>query len=121
MFYPSNLKIEGKCSQCGDCCRKLSLIIDDTPVKTEEDFKKAQEADKFCENLEIVGKNADDELYFKCKLLVGNLCSKYEERPLMCKEYPSPDMAKFGGSLYQNCTLKMSPRKGFKFYLENYY
>lgn len=49
-----------KCDQCGACCRMFSLLP------------------KTSELLDL------DDGTGKCKFLVGNLCSVYEERPWFC-------------------------------------
>lgn len=47
-----------ECNKCGECCRHLDLSD--------------------------IYKELDDETG-KCKYLIGNLCSIYEERPIYCR------------------------------------
>ena len=60
--------MEFPCSSCGLCCRNIKSIIESSPVEK------------------------DDPMYFPyewdengaCEMLDGNLCSIYEDRPLVC-------------------------------------
>ena len=36
----NHLKIEGKCKQCGKCCKNLLLVINKKIVKTKKEFIK---------------------------------------------------------------------------------
>ena len=119
IFYPSNLKIEGFCSQCGVCCQKLYILIDYKPVISEKDFYRLQKENPSYRYLEILGTDDKGELYFKCNLLKDNKCSKYKQRPIICRKYPNVDMLKYGGILYDTCTYKLKPRKSFDYFLMN--
>ena len=93
------------CNQCGDCCRlavseysyeqlkqrayrgdKFSedFISVFVPYKTEEEAKKANP-----EYFDTLGDLVEDKTYYYyCPKLKDNLCSDYENRPNICKEFP---------------------------------
>ena len=55
------------------------------PYKSEEDAKKANP-----EYFELLNKLVEDEkiYYYYCPKLNGNLCSDYENRPAVCRDFP---------------------------------
>lgn len=98
-------KNEYECNKCGDCCRLavseysyeqlkqrafrgdkfskdfLSVFV---PFNTVEDAKKANP-----EYFDALGDLVDDKTYYYyCPKLKDNLCSDYENRPDICKDFP---------------------------------
>ena len=94
------------CAKCAACCKlaasqysyeqlkqramrgdKFSkdFISVFVPYKTEEDAKAANP-----EYFELLNKLVEDEkiYYYYCPKLEGNLCSDYENRPSVCKDFP---------------------------------
>lgn len=93
------------CNQCGDCCR---LAVSE--FSYEQLKQKAFRGDKFSEDFvsvfvpyesvddarkanpeyfDSLGELVDDKTYYyHCKKLKGNLCSDYENRPNICKDFP---------------------------------
>jgi len=119
LFFPSNLKIEGYCSQCGVCCQKIHILIGYKVVTKEDEFFKLQRDFPSYNCLEISGQEESGELFFKCNLFKDNKCLKYKQRPLICRQYPSVNMLKYGGVLNESCTFQLKPKKSFGFYLKN--
>lgn len=99
-------KCEYNCKQCAACCKlatseysyaqlKQRAMKGDkfsqdfvsvfVPYETEEEAKKANP-----EYFELLNKLVEDEkiYYYYCPKLNGNLCSDYENRPNICKEFP---------------------------------
>lgn len=99
-------KDECECSKCGNCCRlatseysyeqlkqramrgdKFSkdFISVFVPYNTEEEAKKANP-----EYFELLNNLMEDQkvYYYYCPKLVGNICSDYENRPDICKNFP---------------------------------
>ena len=99
-------KSEYSCAQCAACCKlavseysyaqlkqramrgdKFSedFISVFVPYENEEDAKKVNP-----EYFELLNELVDDQkvYYYYCPKLVGNLCSIYENRPNICKEFP---------------------------------
>lgn len=93
------------CNQCGECCKlavsefsyeqlkqkafrgdkySADFVSVFVPYKTEEDAKNANP-----EYFEALGDLVDNKTYYYyCPKLEGNLCSDYETRPNICKEFP---------------------------------
>lgn len=99
-------KSEYSCCRCASCCKlatspysyeqlKQKALRGDkfskdfvsvfVPYKTEEDAKAANP-----EYFELLNKLVEDEkiYYYYCPKLNGNLCSDYENRPDVCKDFP---------------------------------
>lgn len=94
------------CNNCASCCKLavseysyeqlkqrankgdkfskdfISIFV---PYKTEEDAKAANP-----EYFELLNKLVEDDkiYYYYCPKLKGNLCSDYENRPSICKDFP---------------------------------
>lgn len=99
-------KCEYECNKCGDCCRLavseysydqlkqraargdkysedfVSVFV---PYKTEEEAKAVNP-----EYFELLGTLIEDTkaYYYYCPKLKDNLCSDYENRPDICKDFP---------------------------------
>ena len=99
-------KNEFTCTQCGNCCRLatsefsyeqlkqraargdkfskdfVSVFI---PYKSEDDAKKANP-----EYFELLNEISEEQrvYYYYCPKLEKNLCSDYENRPDICKDFP---------------------------------
>ena len=101
-----NKKNEYTCSKCGECCRlatseysynqlKQRAMRGDkfsedfvsvfVPYETEEEAKKANP-----EYFKLLNELVVDEkiYYYYCPKLKNNLCSDYENRPDICKNFP---------------------------------
>ena len=99
-------KCEFECSQCGNCCRlatseysyeqlkqraargdKFSkdFVSVFVPYATEEEAKLANP-----EYFALLAEVTEDQrvYYYYCPKLVGNMCSDYENRPDICKDFP---------------------------------
>ena len=99
-------KDECECSKCGNCCRlatseysyeqlKQRAMRGDkyskdfvsvfVPYENEEDAKKANP-----EYFELLNDLMEEQkvYYYYCPKLVGNICSDYENRPDICKNFP---------------------------------
>ena len=98
-------KEEFKCNQCGDCCR---LAVSE--YSYEQLKQRAYRGDKFSEDFvsvfvpynseeeakmanpeyfETLGNLVEDKTYYYyCPKMKDNLCSDYENRPNICKDFP---------------------------------
>lgn len=99
-------KSECECNQCGDCCRlavseysynqlkqragkgdkfSADFISVFVPYSSEEEAKAVNS-----EYFDLLNKLVDDNkiYYYHCPKLENNLCSIYENRPDICKDYP---------------------------------
>ncbi len=98
-------KNDYSCNKCGDCCRfavsefsyeqlkqkafrgdkySAEFVSVFVPYETEEAAKKANP-----EYFEALGDLVDDKTYYYyCPKVDGDLCSDYENRPNICKDFP---------------------------------
>ncbi len=118
-FAPDKLEVIGACKQCGDCCRSLMLIETRGPVRSRRYFRKLQQRNEFYRNLEIVGKDSRGILIFSCNLLgEDGRCTRYDERPDICSEFPTIWMFRYGGELDTSCGYTLQTKVDFKKILE---
>lgn len=106
-------KLEGQCLKCGKCCKLLYSLDDYTAF----DFKITSFIFPAYKRFEIIGKDNEDNLMFKCKLLGNdNLCTDYNNRLKMCRNFPN---VKYGslGKVPDGCGYKLVPIKKFNDYL----
>lgn len=88
-LFSAKYKIEGKCNQCGACCKNIVFLINEDYVKTPEQFESLKQFDKKYSHFEINGKNDNGAILFRCKSLDNNnRCKDYFFRSLYCREYP---------------------------------
>lgn len=98
-------KADYSCNCCGDCCRlavsqysfeqlkqrasrgdkfSADFVSVFVPYETEDEAKSVNP-----EYFESLGKLVEDKVYYYyCPKLKDNLCSDYENRPDICKEFP---------------------------------
>lgn len=120
-LFTSKYKLEGKCNQCGACCRNIVFMIEDEYVRTEEQFDSLKNFDKKYMHFEINGKDEKGVLLFKCKSLdENNKCKDYLFRSLYCRAYPFvTDKIKLGGcETFESCGFKIKINKSFNDYLK---
>ncbi len=118
-FATGKLEVVGHCKQCGDCCRSLMLIDSRGIVRSRRYFRKLQQRDQFYRNLEIVGTDQNSVLVFNCKLVgEDGRCTKYDERPAICRNFPDLWMFRFGGELDSTCGYSLQTKVDFKKVLE---
>lgn len=113
---------KGSCKRCGDCCRNILLYIEDSPIKTEEEFEKVKEWDKHFNKFYISGRSETGALLFTCcEIAEDNRCNVYFFRGLGCRQYPKVN-TKFlinGGKPLDNCGYYFEADKKFNSYLKN--
>ncbi len=120
-LFTSKYKLEGKCNQCGACCRNIVFMIEDEYVRTEKQFDSLKNFDKKYMHFEINGKDEKGVLLFKCKSLdENNKCKDYLFRSLYCRAYPFvTDKIKLGGcETFESCGFKIKINKSFNDYLK---
>jgi uncharacterized protein len=104
----------GNCTQCGECCKNLYLRINKKTIETVEEFKEAQERHPDEYRCFEPTHSSDVGLVFKCKNLgEDDLCTDYENRPGLCRSYPTEDSATDGAKLPKDCGFAFSPLTEF--------
>ena len=100
------------CLKCGKCCRYMYSF--DTYTTT--DFKIMQFLFPAYRRFYIRGKDEDGNLIFACKYVTDEgLCSVYEKRLKMCRNYPAKKI-KYPGKLHKGCGYTVE-NKSFESYL----
>lgn len=78
------------CKQCGNCCRKLEPEISEAEAAKLASFLQLSPADFIADYTEKVKPN-NDWMFMKakpCIFLSNNCCTRYENRPDSCKDFP---------------------------------
>lgn len=108
----------GKCNTCGKCCKCIPVSFKTSKSIAEyKEWISKTSVDEYNKNPERILTQDDYDLIFiaenmvkitlaeareimpsidgrsrvpyKCNALINNKCSKYDERPRMCSEYPN--------------------------------
>lgn len=114
-FVPEKVlyKITGECKKCGRCCNYMYSY----DTYTEKEFKIMQFLFPAYKRFYIKGKDDEGNLIFACKLVTKDgLCSDYEHRLPMCKNYPSKRVF-YPAKLHEGCGYKVNI-KSFEDYLK---
>ena len=120
-LFSSKYKIEGKCLQCGACCRNIVFMIEDEYVRDEQQFEDLKQFDKKYNCFEIAGRNDNGVLLFKCKSLDENhRCRDYMFRSIYCRMYPMVDSKiRLGGcETFDTCGYSIKINKKFSEFLD---
>ncbi len=109
------VRFEGACARCGTCCKNVVLVDGGKPVQTVEHFEKLvrrkPEYRRFVPRHEYM---REGFLYVSCEMLADdNTCIDYENRPRICRDYPSAAMLRHGGKLLPGCAFKVVPKRPF--------
>ncbi len=112
-FKKMKYRIEGKCSNCGDCCRFIHCAGSFAML----DFKLMALLFPKYKRFKAIGKDEYGNIIVACSLIKeNNLCPDYENRPRMCRNYP--EKVYKGGSLHSKCTYRPVCEKDFECYLK---
>ena len=96
-------KIEGECNKCGKCCNYMYSF----DTYTENEFKIMQFIFPSYKRFYIKGKDKEGNLIFACKYVTPvGLCSVYDKRLRMCKNYPAKKI-NYPGELHEGCGYKV--------------
>lgn len=115
-FVPEKVtyEITGECKKCGKCCNYMYSY----DTYNEKEFKIMQFLFPAYKRFYIKGKDKEGNLIFACKLVTKEgLCSDYEHRLRMCKNYPAKKIF-YPGKLHEGCGYKVNI-KTFEDYLKN--
>ena len=81
-----------KCNQCGNCCRGIRLDFElDSELKKHFVEISEEEAIKLHPVLKLFSIPESKYKYYNCNKLIDNKCSIHENKPQICKDYPSMD------------------------------
>ncbi len=105
---------QGKCLQCGACCKKIYVRHKKSVIKTEEEFSKLQKIHPFYTYLKVIDKD-ELGLVFSCSNLneEEKSCKIHNDRPGICRRYPSEHIFSMSGCLSDDCGYSFSPIESF--------
>lgn len=106
----------GGCNGCGKCCMHLTLVDRGRPIKRMEQFEQLVAREPEYRFFRPSDQRDDDGfIYFTCLLLgEDGLCTDYDNRPRICREYPDPSMFRFGAQLPSGCGYYREPERTFE-------
>lgn len=112
--------IRGSCHMCGSCCRCICLYVDGRWIKTKRQIKKMYDSKPELRRFKPTGTRIDGLLEFYCeKLNEDGSCSDYENRPDLCRDYPTRDIFLQYGVLPDSCGYRMGTEQDFEKVLNN--
>lgn len=117
ILFGINYWRRGKCNQCGQCCRTITLRFPDALIKREVDFERLKEIMPRFNNFFISDKADNGVLLFTCKFLTEeNKCGAYWYRSIFCRTYPYFDdkFIQMGGESLKGCGYYFKPVEPFE-------
>jgi uncharacterized protein len=111
--------ISGGCRRCGACCRKVSLDIGGSWVKSESQYRKLVSDNPDYERFTITGRDPQGHLEFTCSWLQEEgSCRDYENRLKICDGFPDKRIFFMNGSLPGDCGYSIREGTPFEKVLE---
>ncbi|WP_425387490.1 YkgJ family cysteine cluster protein [Desulfovibrio inopinatus] len=106
--------IRGGCLQCGGCCRYITLMYEGKMIRSRWQFDRICKKDPVFRRF-VVAENAFmKNLVFRCNLLSEEgTCLDYENRPQLCKDYPTRHMVYYGGAPSAHCGFYIAETTSF--------
>lgn len=110
--------VTGKCNYCGQCCERINLRSRRGWLRHERDFQELVKRSPEYGRFSIVSIDSQGYLEFTCTHLdTGNSCREYNNRPDICKKYPSKSLVLQGGKLIEGCGYSIQVGKSFSKHL----
>lgn len=98
------VEVVGQCRLCGNCCRDILLRDRGRWIRKEKQFDRLVEHLPEHARFELTGRDDLGFLSFACTCLGDDkLCTGYEDRPALCRNYPSKSLYYQGGWLRADC------------------
>lgn len=99
--------LKGKCQMCGNCCHDILLKDEGHWLRKEKEFKALCESDSRYERFIITGRDTYNHLTFRCALQRDDgLCTSYEDRLPLCRNYPAKSLYYQGGWIGSDCGFR---------------
>ncbi len=107
--YKRELVRTGSCVRCGSCCRDINLRYQSRWIKDEVEFIDMKGDDQEYLRFQSSGKDHYGHLIFQCRYLLENgSCGDYQNRPDICRSYPTKSLMLSGGTLPPSCGYQIS-------------
>jgi len=98
------VEIVGQCALCGGCCRDIFIQNGRTWLKSRRAFARLCECEPEYARFVVTGRSESGYLVFACTLRgEDGLCTSYESRLPLCRNYPSRSIYYQGGRLNSDC------------------
>ncbi|MBG0791776.1 MAG: YkgJ family cysteine cluster protein [Desulfovibrionaceae bacterium] len=98
------VRLAGQCALCGGCCRNILLMYEGKWLRRPGQYRAMLEHLPNYARFEHAGYDDYGFMIFTCNRLgEDNLCSDYEGRPPLCRNYPSESIYYQGGRLRRDC------------------
>lgn len=106
---------EGKCNLCGKCCQHIYIRHSDKIIKNEVHFEALKSQHFFYSYLKVI-ETDETGLIFECTKLdkEKGACTAYEQRPLLCRQYPNEAVFMMGVTISKECGFKFVPIYSFE-------
>lgn len=99
-----DIMVSGSCKGCGTCCKRLNLEGARGWLRSENEFYEVVRDYPEFERFEILEKDEQGFLVFNCSWCSEDgLCKNYDERLLLCKNFPEKSLVFSGGKLPKGC------------------
>ena len=110
--------VTGKCNFCGQCCERINLRSPRGWIRHEREFLELVKRSPEYSRFSVVAKDSLGYLQFTCAHLdPGDGCSDYNNRPDICKKYPSKSLVLQGGKLIEGCGYSIEVGTAFSQHL----
>lgn len=107
----SEVAVTGQCRMCGDCCKDIMILDETFWISSEEAFRRLVKEKPEYTRFFITGKGESGPLYFSCIHQDENgLCTDHENRPAICRRYPTRRIYYRGCDLRQDCGYSFEAR-----------
>lgn len=106
------VEIVGQCRMCGNCCHDILIRDGGGWLKRQKEFDALCEREPKHDRFEVTGKDDFGHLAFSCKLQgEDGLCSCYEDRLALCRNYPGKALYYQGGWIGPDCGFRFKSVK----------
>ncbi len=114
------LIVNGCCSNCGSCCRRINLEGEKGWLRKEDDFWNVVAEYPEYNRFQITGKDEQGFLQFSCSWLTKDgLCRDHDKRLNLCRNFPDKSLHFCGGVLPPTCGYSLREVRPFAKYLND--
>ena len=98
------VEVIGQCALCGECCHDILIRDRGHWLKSRRRFEKLCKREPEHERFVITGRDDWGHLVFACTLRgEDGLCTSYDSRLALCRNYPNKSLYYQGGWLRPDC------------------
>ncbi len=94
----------GGCRCCGSCCERINLRVDGRWLDSPEQFERVRSDHPDYQRFVVSGVDDQELVQLSCTSLQDDgRCGDYENRPAICKSFPTTSLVLCGGVLPPGC------------------